>query len=238
MTKAPMPAVALKPRWVALFGVLAGGSALLLAACGGAPSDAAVAHLGTTTTQAPKTHGSDPRRVSSSGPSGGGAGSSGSSGGGGQQFAMAGGNQGQMLAYSQCMQTHGVPNFPEPNSQGVVQGSGVNPSSPGFQKASKTCRHLLPNGGQPTPAQQAQAMAQALKFSECMRAHGLSDFPDPQSGPGGGIAIRIRAGQGQGSSDLNPQSPQFQAAQKACQNIMGGPLGGGVKSASNASGNK
>jgi hypothetical protein len=119
-----------------------------------------------------------------------------------------------------------------------VQGSGINPSSPGFQKASKACRHLLPNGGQPTPAQQAQAMAQALKFSECMRTHGLSDFPDPQSGPGGGIAIRIRAGQGQGSSDLNPQSPQFQAAQKACQNIMGGPLGGGVKSASNGAGNK
>ena len=237
MTKAPMPAVALKPRWVALFIVLAGGSALLLTACGGAPSDAAVAHLGTTTTQAPRTNGSDPPGGSSSGP-GGGSGPSGSSGASGQQFAMAGGNQAEMLAFSQCMQTHGVPNFPEPNSQGVVQGSGINPSSPGFQKASKACRHLLPNGGQPTPAQQAQAMAQALKFSECMRAHGLSDFPDPQSGPGGGIAIRIRAGQGQGSSNLNPQSPQFQAAQKACQNIMGGPLGGGVKSASNGAGNK
>ena len=237
MTKAPMPAVALKPRWVALLIVLAGGSALLLAACGGAPSDAAVAHLGTTTTQAPRTNGSDPSGGSSSGP-GGGSGSGGGCSAGGQQFAMAGGNQAEMLAFSQCMQTHGVPNFPEPNSQGVVQGSGLNPSSPSFQKANKACRHLLPNGGQPTPAQQAQAMAQALKYSECMRAHGLSGFPDPQSGPGGGIAIRVHAGQGQGSSDLNPQSPQFQAAQKACQNIMGGPLGGGVKSASNGAGNK
>ena len=141
---------------------------------------------------------------------------------------MAGGNQSQMLAFSHCMQTHGVPDFPEPNSQGVAQGSGINPNSPSFQAATKDCRHLLPNGGQPTAAQQAQALAQALKFSQCMRSHGISDFPDPQSQPGGGIAIRIRAGQG---SDLNPQSAQFQAAQKACQGIMGGPFGG-VKSSS------
>ena len=200
MTKAPMPAVALKPRWVALLFVLAGGGAVLLAACGGAPSDAAVAHLGTTTTQAPRTDGSDPRGGSSSGPSSSGPGA------GGQQFAMAGGNQAQMLAFSQCMQTHGVPNFPEPNSQGVVQGSGINPSSPGFQKASKACRHLLPNGGQPTPAQQAQAMAQALKFSECMRTHGVPNFPDPL--PGGGYDY---------PGSINPNSPAFQHASNQCQ---------------------
>jgi hypothetical protein len=138
-------------------------------------------------------------------------------------MADPGASQSQLLAFARCMQTHGVPDFPEPNSQGVVQGSGLNQGSPSFQAAQKDCQHLLPNGGQPTPAQQAQAMAQALKFSQCMRAHGIADFPDPQSGPGGGIRIAIRAGRG---SDLNPQSPQFQAAQNACQGIMGGPLGG------------
>ena len=136
---------------------------------------------------------------------------------------MAGGNQTQMLAFSHCMQTHGVPNFPEPNSQGVVQASGINPSSPSFQSASKDCRHLLPNGGQPTPAQQAQALAQALKFSQCMRSHGISDFPDPQSAGGGRISISLRGGPG---SDLNPQNPQFQSAQTACGGGPGGPKGG------------
>jgi hypothetical protein len=222
MTKTPSPPVAPKPRWVALFSVLAAG-ALLLAACGGSPSsDASVAHLRTTTTtRAAGAPNSSTQEGDSSGP-----GASSGSGGGpgpGQRFAMAGGNQSQMLAFSHCMQTHGVPNFPEPNAQGVASASGINPQSPQFQAATKDCRHLLPNGGQPTAAQQAQALAQALKFSQCMRSHGISDFPDPQSGPGGGIRISLRAGKG---SDLNPQSPQFQAAQTACQGFMGGPKGG------------
>jgi hypothetical protein len=37
--------------------------------------------------------------------------------------------------------------------------------------------------------------------------------------------MRINAHQ---SSDLNPSNPQFQAAQKACQGIMGKPKGGGT----------
>jgi hypothetical protein len=222
------------PRWFALFGLLAGVT-LLLTACGGSPGkDDGVAHLKTTTTQDPSSQGNS-SSGNSSGP-GGGSGAASSSLGSGGQFAMAGGDQSQMLAFSHCMQTHGVPNFPEPNSQGVVQGSGINQSSPGFQAATKDCRHVLPNGGQPSPAEQAQALAQALKYSQCMRAHGISDFPDPQSQPGGGITIRIHASPGQ-PSDLNPQSPQFQAAQKACQSIIGGPLGGG-KFSTHPGGNK
>jgi hypothetical protein len=135
---------------------------------------------------------------------------------------MAGGNEAAMLAYAQCMRSHGVANFPDPNGQGVIQGSGINPGSPSFQAADKACRHVLPNGGQPTAAQQAKALAQALKFSQCMRSHGISGFPDPQTQPGGGIAIRLRAGQG---SDLSPQNPQFQAAQKACQGLIGKQFG-------------
>jgi hypothetical protein len=140
-----------------------------------------------------------------------------------------------MLAYAQCMRSHGVANFPDPNGQGVISGSGINPGSASFQAANKDCRHFMPNGGQPTPAQQTAALAQALKFSQCMRSHGISDFPDPQSGPGGGIAIRIRAGQG---SDLNPQSAQFQAAQNACQGIIGKTLGGGGKFATHGGASK
>ncbi len=137
---------------------------------------------------------------------------------------MAGGNEAQMLAYAQCMRSHGVANFPDPNGQGVIRGSGIDPGSASFRAADKDCRHLLPNGGQPSAAQQAKALAQALKYSQCMRSHGITDFPDPQSQAGGGISISLRAGPG---SDLNPQSPQFQAAQKACQGLMGGPFGAG-----------
>ena len=89
------------------------------------------------------------------------------------------------MKLSACMRSNGVPNFPDPNAQGVIQGSGIDPNSPAFQKAMQTCQKLTPNGGKPTPAQQAQAKAQALKMSECMRSHGVSNFPDP--GSSGGI---------------------------------------------------
>jgi len=46
----------------------------------------------------------------------------------------------------------------------------------------------------------------ALQFAKCMRAHGVTHFPDPGS-RGGGIQL---------SSGINPGAPVFQAAQKAC----------------------
>ena len=137
--------------------------------------------------------------------------------------------QSQDLAFSHCMQTHGVPNFPEPNGQGVFAMNGINQGSSVFQAASNDCRHLFPNGGKPTAAQEAQAATQALAFSRCMRRHGIADFPDPQILNGGsGIRIALRAGRG---SDLDPHNPRFQAAQTACQGFT--PFKGGGKLSTN-----
>ena len=67
-----------------------------------------------------------------------------------------------------------------------------------------------------TPAQQRQFTAQALKFVACMRAHGITDMPDPVVNAQG-ISSRIPAG-------FSPSSPVFQAAQRACRKLMpGGP---------------
>jgi hypothetical protein len=129
--------------------------------------------------------------------------------------------------YSACMRSHGVPKFPDPKastgggmSLAIGPENGVDPKSPQFQAAEKACGKLMPNGGKaPSPAQQAKALAQMLKFSACMRAHGLPDFPDPTSS-GGGIQLSIGSKKGTG---LNPRSPLFQAAQKACQSVMPGP---------------
>ncbi len=57
-----------------------------------------------------------------------------------------------------------------------------------------------------------RAVFDALKFSECMRAHGVSSFPDP-SDTGGGIQIPVG----------NASSPAFQSAQKACSKDLPGP---------------
>jgi hypothetical protein len=130
--------------------------------------------------------------------------------------------------FSACMRSHGVPKFPDPTpSSGggmnlaISPGSGLDPKSPQFQAAQKTCQKLLPNGGKPDAAMQAKMQAQLLKFSACMRSHGLPNFPDPTFSNGG--AQMSLGGKGSG---LNPKSPVFQAAQKACQSVAPGGKGG------------
>lgn len=55
----------------------------------------------------------------------------------------------------------------------------------------------------------------SIKYSECMRAHGVKNFPDP-NGQG---EIQITGGSG-----VDPRTPVFQSAQKACQAML--PNGG------------
>ncbi len=185
----------------------------LIAGCGGSSSSPGVAHLGSGTS-------------SGANPVGGGSSSPES-----ESSASA---QQKIIAFSHCMRTHGVPEFPEPSEGHVLirrsdhngHVTGVNPQSAQFQAASKACAKLSPKGGKPpSPAEQAKLQEQALKFSQCMRTHGVPNFPDPEFPRGGGVGIRIGGKQG-GPSRIAPSSPQFQAAQKACQSIMPGPKGG------------
>ena len=49
------------------------------------------------------------------------------------------------LKYATCMRSNGVPNFPDPNGQGLIQINAtgdVEPSSPAFQKAQTACKSL------------------------------------------------------------------------------------------------
>ena len=48
-----------------------------------------------------------------------------------------------------------------------------------------------------------------LKFSECMRKHGVPNFPDPTFPAGGGIIESVGPGN-------DPQSPAFQHAVAVC----------------------
>ena len=184
--------------------------ALTAAACGGNSNSPRVASAGGSTT----TSSSPP--LSSSG----GGGSSNGGGGGRGSLTMVGGKN--MQKFASCMRKNGVPNFPDPSSNGSItigSSSGINPDSPAFRKAQEACRKYTPNGGQPpSPAQQAQMQAQALKFSACMRAHGVTKFPDPQFS-GGRASLRI------GGSGIDPSSPIFRAAQQACaKDLPGKPV--------------
>jgi hypothetical protein len=133
-------------------------------------------------------------------------------------------HRGQFLAFSECMRAHGVTSFPDPGPRGGIQlsaNSGINPFSPAFKTAQSSCRKLLPGGGpgaHPPSEQDKQAM---LRISECMRRHGVTDFPDPTltppSSPAGysivsdhnGVVLAV-------PSAINPASPVFKHASAAC----------------------
>ena len=147
-------------------------------------------------------------------------------------------NYAKALAYSECMRAHGVSDFPDPNSDGTIaiqaqqngNGNGNRPdlNSAQAQSADKTCRHLLPNGGQLSPAQRQQAINRLLQFSECMRTHGVPNYPDPTvKNNGSMIGFEIKAGSG-----VDPNSPAYKSAQQACQSLMPGPKGGPPKGGS------
>lgn len=201
--------------------VAAAGFALLAAGCGGGGGSPGIASVASSTTAATTTTttttqggGSRPpgRAISPSG-------------GGEPQFRIAM-NVGTVdgAKFSACMRTRGVTNFPDPNSRGLItiqSGMGIDPGSPAFMSARTACEKLLPNGGQPTPAEIAQRQQQLLAFSACMRAHGLNDFPDPSNG---GIHLHASSG-----SDLDPTNSTFEKAQEACQGHL--PFKGGAAAA-------
>jgi hypothetical protein len=93
----------------------------------------------------------------------------------------------QALAYSRCMRANGVPGYPDPNADGqtkIASSSGINFSSPGFTAAESACRKFTA-GGPSASGASAQILGKYLAFSKCIRAHGITDFPDPTTSPPG-----------------------------------------------------
>jgi hypothetical protein len=132
------------------------------------------------------------------------------------------------VAFAKCMRSHGVSNFPDPKVGGhgiqiLGSNSGINPQSPAFHSAQTSCNHLLPGGAPGSGPPSAQAHAELLQISQCMRRHGISSFPDPQPGSPpsnpapdtdiidhGGYFLAIPS-----SIDMN--SPAFKQAATACK---------------------
>ena len=130
-------------------------------------------------------------------------------GGGGPSVAGGSTPYQQALAYAQCMRSHGEPGFPDPDSQGLFSDLGpVNMHPPQYLSANQACGHLLP-AYTVTPAQRQRDLSRALKFSACMRAHGILSYRDPTVLANGNIEAGGNPGPG--------SSPQMQAAWQACR---------------------
>jgi hypothetical protein len=131
-----------------------------------------------------------------------------------------------LLAFSECMRSHGVPNFPDPGPTGLnLNGTGINPFSPSFKAAQVACNKLLPGGGSPQQATEQQK-EQLEAISKCMRSHGVPGFPDPTTTPptslqslhqdysiaesiNGNLFLLV-------PKTINVNSPAFKQAAKAC----------------------
>jgi hypothetical protein len=116
------------------------------------------------------------------------------------------------LAFSQCMRSHGVQNFPDPESSAGVpkvspQQLGV--SSTQFQTAQTACAHLL----QPNQAQAQLILSGMRDFARCMRAHGAHNWPDPTIDRDGQPVFDLHG-------RINPDSPQMDHTSGECARLL------------------
>jgi hypothetical protein len=175
------------------------GLALLAAGCGGSKPPS-VANIGTTTTTTSKS---------------------------GSGTSPTGSPSALLSEWAACMRRHGDPSQTDPtiSSDKVIQitlPSGYDQGFGGGKKGSDPCgaylraaSSALAGGTRP----EKPSPSALLRFSECMRANGIPDFPDPS---GGGLSLRL-------GGDLDPRNPAFKRAQKLCGKQAGvsGPIGGG-----------
>jgi hypothetical protein len=133
--------------------------------------------------------------------------------------AGAGGSSGShLLAYSSCMRSHGVPNFPDPDGSGQIPKEAVisaarSVSASQFQAAGSACEHLAPAGLGPAPASiTAQDHQYYLRAIACMRSHGFTNIPDPVFS---GSSVHIPL-----PSSVDTSSPQFVQAVHTCEKLI------------------
>ncbi|MGO9490501.1 MAG: hypothetical protein ACLQBB_15940 [Solirubrobacteraceae bacterium] len=132
--------------------------------------------------------------------------------------------------FARCLREHGV-NAEAQSRPGGGHGLKISPGSAGngpaaMEAAEKACRKYRPEPKKInlSPQEKVKREEEVLRFARCMREHGI----DVQGEVNGGairIGIHAHGRPGEGSNP-NPESPAFQAAQKACSGYLpfkGGP---------------
>ena len=123
-------------------------------------------------------------------------------------------NSPSAVAWIQCVHSHGVPNFPGPDSNGqipkITSGQAVGVSDSRLSAAQKACQRLWPYQAPPTLTDQEKQ--DYLRAAACMRSHGFASFPDPTF-PGGRVSISI-------PRSIDSTSPQFNQAARTCTRVI------------------
>ena len=191
--------------------VLAAAVAIGLAACSGGSGWPHVANLGSSTSVG-ASNGSSRESASSS-------------------TALPGSNPTQLLdKWAACMRAHGDPAQADPTidankmihvawNDAILGGIyGTNKGGQGNAGPGQYCRTYIDEAEtdlQGAQHQQQPSQVQLLRLSQCMRANGVPDFPDPRNG---GLAFNVAGG-----GDLNPSNPVFEHASTLCAKKVGVP---------------
>jgi hypothetical protein len=122
--------------------------------------------------------------------------------------------------FAQCLRDHGV-DVGDPGEDGSVDAQpGAEVDKRTLSAAYEACRDYAPakdaKGHEVTPNE----LEQLRQFAQCLRDHGVPDWPDP--GPDGDFGddpVVVQA----------KNSPHMRSAMEACQNLLPGSNDPGVK---------
>lgn len=190
MTRWPHPRTSSAPAIITIMAA-ASALALLAAGCSGEGSRSA-ANVASSTNAAPTTTNNGTTTV--------------------QIGSLAG-----ALAFARCMRSHGIPNFPDPTSNGVFDKSKLRQLDLSVSRVraieDRSCRYdFVPSGpvqGQTiTPADQADY----VRAAACIRRHGFPDFPDPTF-QNGHVRFNI-------PSSIDTNSPEAKSAARTCAKLI------------------
>jgi hypothetical protein len=115
----------------------------------------------------------------------------------------------ETMAIVTCYRAHGDPSFPDPVYD-PGDGRWHFAISPGSAPAStqQACQHLFPSSNASPPVPQAQ-FQQLVRLAECIRQHGVPNWPDPD--PDGSFPL---------PPSINPKDAAGQAAGVACKRFL------------------
>jgi hypothetical protein len=134
-----------------------------------------------------------------------------------------------LVAFSRCVRSHGVANFPDPQAGAsnakFPSAQQLRVSSSQLSTAETACQRLLPAGvdDQFPQSEVPLLLHSMLPFSSCMRSHGIPNFPDPAVDSEGRPVFPLST---HGISLNYSHSQQFSTAIGKCQRLAPRQLGG------------
>ena len=124
----------------------------------------------------------------------------------------------QAVKFAECIRAHGVSDFPDPNAKNDFE-YGVSVTPAVWKQATTACKDLQPPGtlsSKRTPKQQSAS----LRFAQCIRDHGVKDFPDPVNGEPLIDTYKIPSSNKPGGMTI------LNAATQKCGSVLGQAAGG------------